>query len=105
MAGGSITADPSGQILVDRSKMILSETILCGETLVNFIEQRQFTTQQERHQIYVLKEKFEKESCSKSKQVTVMDIFLKNCCLHSLSVSADLISASPVGKQFFHLGL
>ena len=105
MAGGSITADPSGQILVDRSKMILSETILCSETLVNFTEQRQFTTQQERHQIYVLKEKFEKESCSKSKQVTVMDIFLKNRCICSLSVSADLVAASPVGKQFCHMDL
>ena len=105
MAGGSITADPSGQILVDRSKMILSETILCGETLVNFIEQRQFTTQQERHQIYVLKEKFEKESCSKSKQVTVMDIFVKNCYICSPSVSADLVATSPVGKQFCHMDL
>lgn len=76
--------------------MILSETILCSETLVNFIEQRQFTTQQERHQICA-EEKFEKESCSKSKQVTVMDIFLKKIAVSALfSVSADLVAASPV---------
>ena len=45
----NLTADLSGKILMDRSKMILSETILCGENLVNLMEQRQFTTEQERH--------------------------------------------------------
>lgn len=48
-AGGGVTADLSGQILMDWSKMILSETILCGENLINLMEQRQFTTEQERH--------------------------------------------------------
>lgn len=74
MAGGGVTTDPFDQVLRDRSQMILSETILCGENLVNLMEQRQFTTKQERKQIYVLKEKSEKESCRRNKQLTVMDI-------------------------------
>lgn len=37
--------------------MILSEAILCDENLVNLMKQRQFTTEQGSHQIYVLKEK------------------------------------------------
>lgn len=74
MAAGGVTTDPFDQVLRDRSHMILSETILCGENLVNLMEQRQFTTKQERKQIYVLKEKSEKESCRRNKQLTVMDI-------------------------------
>lgn len=45
----SLAAGLSGKILMDRSKMILSEIILCGENLVNLMEQRQFTAEQERH--------------------------------------------------------
>lgn len=49
VAGRGIPADPSGQILTERSKMILSETILCGESLIHLKEQTQFTTEQGRH--------------------------------------------------------
>jgi hypothetical protein len=56
------------------------------------MERKSFTTEQEIMQVYRLKEKFEKERCSKSKQMTLMDLFKRAVASSNPSLSADSVT-------------
>jgi hypothetical protein len=49
-------------------------------------------TEQEIMQMYRLKQKFEKERHSKSKQMTLMDLFIRAVASFNLSLSADSVT-------------
>jgi hypothetical protein len=49
-------------------------------------------------QMYRLKEKFEKERCSKSKQMTLMDLFKRAIASSNPSLSADSVTRNPDNK-------
>jgi hypothetical protein len=69
--------------------MTMAEAISCCDSLINFMEQKSFTTEQEILQMYRLKEKFEKERRSKSKQTTLTDLFktaVAHPILHCLQI-------------------
>jgi hypothetical protein len=49
-------------------------------------------------QMYMLKEKFEKERCSKSKQTTLTDLFKRAVASSNPSLSADSVTRNPDNK-------
>jgi hypothetical protein len=49
-------------------------------------------------QMYRLKEKFEKERRSKSRQTTLMDLFKRAVASSNLSLSADSVTRNPDNK-------
>jgi hypothetical protein len=49
-------------------------------------------------QIYRLKDKFEKERRSKSKQTTLTDLFKKAVASSNFSLSADSVTRNPDNK-------
>lgn len=72
---------------------------------LNFIEQRQFTTQQEETPDICAEREILK-SGKVAKQAGDSDGYFSKESLYLLSsVSADLVAASPVGKQFCHMDL
>jgi ABC-type transport system involved in Fe-S cluster assembly fused permease/ATPase subunit len=78
--------------------MTVAEAILCCDSLINFMERKSFTTEQEIMQMYRLKEKFEKERCSKSKQTTLMNLFKRAFASSNPSLSADSVTRNPDNK-------
>jgi hypothetical protein len=72
--------------------MTMAEAILCCDSLINFMEQKSFTTEQEIMQMYRLKEKFEKERHSKSKQTTLTDLFKRAVASFNPSLSVDSVT-------------
>jgi hypothetical protein len=72
--------------------MTMAEAISCCDNLINFMERKSFTTEQEILQMYRPKEKFEKERRSKSKQMTLMDLFKRAVASSSPSLSADSVT-------------
>jgi hypothetical protein len=73
---------------VDENNMTMAEAISCYDNLINFVEQKSFTTEQEIMQMY-RQEKFEKERCSKSKQTTLTDLLKRAVASSNPSLSAD----------------
>jgi hypothetical protein len=71
--------------------------MLC-DNLLNFMEQKSFTTEQEIMQMYRLKEKFEKERHSKSKQMTLTDLFKRAVTSSNPLLSADSDTRNPGNK-------
>jgi hypothetical protein len=78
--------------------MTMAEAILCCDSLINFLEGKSFTTEQEIMQMYRLKEKFEKEGHSKSNQATLTDFFKRGVASSSPSLSADSVTQNPDNK-------
>jgi hypothetical protein len=78
--------------------MTMAEAISCCDNLINFMEQKSFTTEQEIMQTYRLKEKFEKERCSKSKRMTLTDLFKSAVASSNPSLSADSVTQNPDNK-------
>jgi hypothetical protein len=74
--------------------MTMAEAISCSDNLINFVEQKSLTTEHEIMQMYMLKQKFEKERHSKSKQTTLMDLFKRAVASSNLSLSADCYTKS-----------
>jgi hypothetical protein len=62
------------------------------------VEQKSFTTKQKIMQIYRLKEKFEKERHSKSKQMTLTDLFKRAVASSNPSLSADSVTRNSDNK-------
>jgi hypothetical protein len=60
-------SDNSNWSVDEENKMAMAEAISCCDNLINFMEKKSFTTEQEIMQMFWLKEKFEKERRSKSK--------------------------------------
>jgi hypothetical protein len=75
--------------------MTMAETISCCDNLINFMEQKSFTTEQEIMQMYGPKEKFEKERRSKSKQTTLTDLFKRAVASSNSSLCADSLTRKP----------
>jgi hypothetical protein len=67
----------------------MADAISCCDNLINLMEQKPFTTEQEIVQMYRLKEKSEKERHSKSKQTTLTDLFKRAVASSTPSLSAD----------------
>jgi uncharacterized protein YeeX (DUF496 family) len=78
--------------------MTMAEAISCCDNLINFMERKSLTTVQEIMQMYRLKEKFEKERCSKSKQMTLTDLFKRAVALSNTSLSADSVTQNSDNK-------
>jgi hypothetical protein len=78
--------------------MTTAEAISCCDNLINFMEQKSFTTKQEIMQMYRLKEKFEKERHSKSKQTTLTYLFQRAVASSNPSLSADSVTRNPDNK-------
>jgi hypothetical protein len=76
--------------------MTMAEAISCCNNLINFMEQKSFTTEQEIIQMYRLKEKFGKERHSKSKQTTLTDLFKRAVASSNPSLSPDSVTRKPV---------
>jgi hypothetical protein len=76
----------------------MAEAISCCDNLINFMEWKSFTTVQEIMQMYRLKEKFEKERCSKSKQMTLTYLFKRAVASSNPSLSADTVTRNPDNK-------
>jgi hypothetical protein len=76
----------------EENKMTLVEAISCFDDLIHFMERKSFTTEQEIMQMYRLKEKFEKERRSKSKQTALMDLFKRAVTLLNPLLSADSVT-------------
>jgi hypothetical protein len=72
--------------------MAIAEAISCCDNLINFMERKSFTTEQEIMQMYRLKYKFEKERCSKSKQTTLTDLFKRAVASSNPLLSADSVT-------------
>jgi hypothetical protein len=64
---GGEDSDNSNGSVNEENKMTMAQAISCCDNLINFMEQKSFTTEQETMQMYWLKEKFEKERRNKSK--------------------------------------
>jgi hypothetical protein len=92
-----VSDDGNGSV-DEENKMIMSEAISCCDSLINFMERKSFTTEQEIMQMCRLKEKFEKERCNKSKQMTLADLFKRAVALSSPSLSADSLTRNPDNK-------
>jgi hypothetical protein len=69
--------------------MTMAEAISCCDNLINFMERKSLTTEQEIMQMHRLKEKFEKERHGKSKQKTLTDLFKRAVASNNPSLSAD----------------
>jgi hypothetical protein len=80
-------SDDSSGSVDEENKMKVA--ISCCDNLINFMERKSFTTEQEIMQMYRLKEKFEKERHSESKQTTLTDLFKRAVSSSSPSLSAD----------------
>jgi hypothetical protein len=78
--------------------MTVAEAISCCDIRINFMEWKSFTTEQEIMQMCRLKEKFEKETRSKSKQTTLMDLFKRAVASSNPSLSADSVTRNPDNK-------
>jgi hypothetical protein len=78
--------------------MTMAEAISCCDNFINFMARKSFTTEQEIMQMYRLKEKFEKERHSKSKQTTLTDLFKRAVASSSPSLSADSVTRNPDNK-------
>jgi hypothetical protein len=78
--------------------MTMAEAISCCDNLINFMERKSFITEQEIMQMYRLKEKFETEGCSKSKQTTLTDLFKRAVASSNTSLSADSVTRNPNNK-------
>jgi hypothetical protein len=85
-------SDDSNGSVDEKNKMTLAEAISCCDNLINFMERKSFTTEQEIMLMYRLKEKYEKERRSKSKQMTLTDLFKRAVASPSHSLSADSIT-------------
>jgi hypothetical protein len=72
--------------------MMMAGAISCCDSLINFMERKSFTTEQEIMQMYRLKEKFEKERHSKSKQMTLTDLLKGAVASSNPSLSADSVT-------------
>jgi hypothetical protein len=72
--------------------MTVAEAVSCCDSLINFMERKSFTTEQEIMQTYRLKEKFEKERHSKSKQTILMDLFIRAVASSNSLLSADSVT-------------
>jgi hypothetical protein len=83
---------------VDENKMTVAEAISCCDNHINFMERKSFATEQKIMQIYRLKEKFEKERRSKSKQTTLTDLFKRAVASSNPSLSADSVTRNPDKK-------
>jgi hypothetical protein len=59
-------SDDSSGSVDEENKMTMAEAISCCDSLINFMEQKSFTTEQEIMQMCWLKERFVKERRSKS---------------------------------------
>jgi hypothetical protein len=70
----------------------MAEAISSCDNLINFMEQKSFTTEHEIMQMYRLKKKFEKEGCSKSKQTTLMGLFKTAVASCNPLLSADSVT-------------
>jgi ABC-type transport system involved in Fe-S cluster assembly fused permease/ATPase subunit len=78
--------------------MTVTEAISCCDSLINFMERKSFTNEQEIMQMYRLKEKFEKERHSKSKRTTLTDLFKRAVVSSTPSLSADSVTRNPDNK-------
>jgi hypothetical protein len=78
--------------------MTMAEAISCCDNLINFMERKSFTTEQEIMQMYRLKEKSEKEKRNKSKQTTLTDIFKRAVASSNPSLPADSVTRNPDNK-------
>jgi hypothetical protein len=78
--------------------MTMAEAISCCDSLINFMEWKSFTSEQEIMQMYTLKEKFEKERRNKSKQMTLTDLFKRVVASSNPSLSADSVTWNPDNK-------
>jgi hypothetical protein len=67
-------------------------------TIRNFMERKSFITEQKIMQIYRLKEKFEKERRSKSKQTTLTNLFKRAVASSNPSLFADSVTRNPDNK-------
>jgi hypothetical protein len=85
-------SDENSGSVDEENKMTVAEAISCCDNLINFMEQKSFTTEQEVMQMYRLKEKFEKERCNKSKQTTLTDLFKRAVASSNPSLSADSVT-------------
>jgi hypothetical protein len=72
--------------------MTMAEAISCCDNRINFMARKLFTTEQEIMQMHRLKEKFEKERRSKSKQMTLTDLFKSAVASSNPSLSADSVT-------------
>jgi hypothetical protein len=88
-------SDDSNGSVDEENKMTVAEAISCCDNLINFMEQKSFTTEQEIMQMCRLKEKFEKERHSKSKQTTLMDLFRRAIASSNPSLSGDSVTRNP----------
>jgi hypothetical protein len=78
--------------------MTMVEAISCCDNLINFMERKSFTTEQEIMQLFWLKEKFEKEGHSKSKQTTLTDLSKRAVASSNPSLSADSVTQNLDNK-------
>jgi hypothetical protein len=78
--------------------MTMAEAISCCDNLINFMEQKSFATEQEIMQMYSLKEKFEKERRSKSKQMTPTNLFKRAVASSNPSLPADSVTRNSDNK-------
>jgi hypothetical protein len=78
--------------------MTMAEAISCCDNLINFMEHKSFTTEQEIMQMYRLKEKFEKERRSKSKQTTLTELLKRAVASSNPSLSADSVTQNLDNK-------
>jgi hypothetical protein len=91
-------SDDSNGSVDEENKMTTAEAISCCDNLISSMERKSFTTEQEIMQMYRLKEKYEKERCSKSKQTTLTDLFERGVVSSSPSLSADSVTRNPDNK-------
>jgi hypothetical protein len=95
---GSEDSDDSNGSIDEENKKTMAETISCCDSLINFMERKSFTTEQEIMQMYRLKEKFERERRSKSKQTALTDLFNRAVASSNLLLSADFVTRNPDNK-------
>jgi hypothetical protein len=91
-------SDDSNGSVDEENKMTMAEAISCCDNLINFMEGKSFTTEQEIMQMYRLKEKFEKERCNKSKHTTLTDLYKRAAASSNPSLSADSVTRNPGNK-------
>jgi hypothetical protein len=73
----------------------MAEAISCCDNLINFMERKSLATEQERMQVYRLKDKFEKERGSKIKQTTLTVLLKRAVASSNPSLSADSLTRNP----------
>jgi hypothetical protein len=83
--------DDSNGSVDEENKMTMAEAISCCDNLINFMERKSFPTEQEIMQMYRLKEKFQTERCSKSKQTTLTDLSKRAVASSNPLLSADSV--------------